>query len=155
MQRTRGKVCGHRESSGQGKRQHGVQAVERPAAGILRVPEPQGQPARGAGSRAHDEDQGRLLREQADLWSAKDPGEAARRRLVDQSKADSQADGQGRPDAGILAQACADDRIRPPGLSISQPAQAGFQRRAAESDMGVRFHLRVHRRRLVVFVYLH
>ena len=31
MQRTRGKVCGHRESSGQGKRQHGVQAVERPA----------------------------------------------------------------------------------------------------------------------------
>ena len=43
----------------------------------------------------------------------------------------------------------------PPGLSISQPAQAGFQRRAAESDMGIRFHLRVHRRRLVVFVYLH
>lgn len=113
LQRTRGKVCGHRASSGQGKRQHGVQAVERPAAGILRVPEPQGQPARGAGSCAHDEDQGRLLREQADLWSAKDPGKAARRRLVDQSEADSQADGQGRPDAGILAQACADDRIRP------------------------------------------
>ena len=81
LQRTRGKVCGHRESSGQGKRQHGVQAVERPAAGILRVPEPQGQPARSTGSRAHDEDQGRLLREQADLWSAKYPGEAARRRL--------------------------------------------------------------------------
>ena len=45
--------------------------------------------------------------------------------------------------------------VSAPGLSISQPAQAGFQRRTAESDMGVRFHIRVHRRRLVVFVYLH
>ena len=35
LQRTRGKVCGHRTDGGQGQRQQGVQAAEGAAAGIL------------------------------------------------------------------------------------------------------------------------
>ena len=71
-----------------------------------------------------------------------------------QPQARPQADGRGGTGAGILAQARADDGIRSEGFPLPQPAQAGFQGRPAESDVGVRFHLRADRRGLAVPVHL-
>ena len=70
-------------------------------------------------------------------------------------KARAQVDGYGGTRTGDMAQKRTHNGIRSESGAVSEPAQAGFQGRYDESDMGIGFHLRADGRGLAVPVHFH